>query len=129
MLTGLIPIDGGSAVIEGHDVSTQIADIRKNLGVCPQHDILYPLLTVEEHFRLFASFKGVPPSLQKQEVDNMIQIVGLTEKRHVRKYLRVCMYACMYQFRIGHIYALGIFEESFWWSETKAVCGYRIHRR
>lgn len=87
MLTGLIPIDGGSAVIEGHDVSTQIGDIRKNLGVCPQHDILYPMLTVEEHFRLFASFKGVPPSLQQQEVDNMIQIVGLTEKRHVRHFV------------------------------------------
>ena len=89
MLTGLIPIDGGSAVIEGHDVSTQIGDIRKNLGVCPQHDILYPMLTVEEHFRLFASFKGVAPSLQQQEVDNMIQIVGLTEKRHVRHFFLV----------------------------------------
>jgi ABC-type multidrug transport system ATPase subunit len=84
MLTGLIPIDGGSATIEGHDVGTQIGDIRKNLGVCPQHDILYPMLTIEEHLYLFAAFKGVPPSLQREEVESMIQIVGLTEKRHVQ---------------------------------------------
>ena len=81
MLTGLIPIDGGTAVIEGHDVRTDMSAIRKNLGVCPQHDILYPFLTVEEHLILFARFKGVPSSELKQEVENMIQIVGLTEKR------------------------------------------------
>ena len=81
MLTGLIPVDSGSAVIEGHDVGRDIDTIRKNLGVCPQHDILYPLLTVEEHLILFARFKGVPNSQLQQEVESMIQIVGLTEKR------------------------------------------------
>ena len=40
------------------DINEQMPDIRKNLGVCPQHDILYPNLTVEEHLQLFASFKG-----------------------------------------------------------------------
>jgi len=80
MLTGLIPVDHGSAV---HDVSTEIDKIRRNLGVCPQHDILYPLLTVEEHLILFASFKGVSNRELRQEVEKMIQIVGLTEIRKV----------------------------------------------
>ena len=40
------------------DINEQMPEIRKNLGVCPQHDILYPNLTVEEHLQLFASFKG-----------------------------------------------------------------------
>ena len=43
------------------DINEQMPEIRKNLGVCPQHDILYPNLTVEEHLQLFASFKGYLP--------------------------------------------------------------------
>lgn len=57
-------------------------EIRKSLGVCPQHDILFPDMTVEEHLIMFASFKGTPKHLVKQEVDNMIVSVGLTEKRN-----------------------------------------------
>lgn len=81
MLTGLIPPDGGTAIIEGKDIADQMPEIRKNLGVCPQHDILFPLLTVEEHLSLFAAFKGTPRSEIKVEVEKMIQSVGLTEKR------------------------------------------------
>ena len=33
-------------------------EFRKILGVCPQHDVLFEMLTAEEHLRLFASFKG-----------------------------------------------------------------------
>lgn len=33
-------------------------ELRKILGVCPQHDILYDDLTVREHLELFATFKG-----------------------------------------------------------------------
>ena len=58
MLTGLFPPTAGHAIIEGKDINEHMAEIRKNLGVCPQHDILYPNLTVEEHLQLFASFKG-----------------------------------------------------------------------
>jgi ABC-type multidrug transport system ATPase subunit len=81
ILTGLIPPDGGTAIIEGRDISTDMLEIRKNLGVCPQHDILFPMLTVEEHLTLFASFKGTPKAELKEEVEKMIQSVGLTEKR------------------------------------------------
>ncbi|CAI9765081.1 unnamed protein product [Fraxinus pennsylvanica] len=34
-------------------------EIRKSLGVCPQHDILFPELTVKEHLEIFANIKGV----------------------------------------------------------------------
>jgi ATP-binding cassette subfamily A (ABC1) protein 3 len=41
------------------DIRTDLAAIRRHLGVCPQHDVLFPDLTVEEHLILFASFKGI----------------------------------------------------------------------
>ena len=36
MLTGLIPADSGTAIIEGFDLNEDMSEIRKNLGVCPQ---------------------------------------------------------------------------------------------
>ena len=30
------------------------------MGVCPQHDVLWPSLTVREHLELYATLKGVP---------------------------------------------------------------------
>jgi ATP-binding cassette subfamily A (ABC1) protein 5 len=38
-------------------------EFRMMLGVCPQHDVLFDLLTPEEHLRLFASFKGTDQSI------------------------------------------------------------------
>jgi len=88
MLTGLTVPDGGSAMIEGYDIAHDMAAVRTSLGVCPQHDILFPLLTVEEHLAMYARFKGCPRSELKQEVEKMILSVGLTEKRKVySKYL------------------------------------------
>jgi ATP-binding cassette subfamily A (ABC1) protein 3 len=34
-------------------------EIRKFMGICPQHDVLYDDLTVKEHLELFATFKGI----------------------------------------------------------------------
>jgi hypothetical protein len=42
--------------------------VRRHLGVCPQHNVLYPNLTVEEHLLLFASFKGLRGWALKEEV-------------------------------------------------------------
>ena len=38
-----------------------MSEFRKILGVCPQHDVLFEMLTAEEHLCLFASFKGTDP--------------------------------------------------------------------
>lgn len=82
MLTGLFAPDAGDASILGHSIRTQMQDVRRQLGVCPQQDILFPDLTVEEHLSMFAAFKGVPQESIAKEVESMIQSVGLTEKRH-----------------------------------------------
>jgi ABC-type multidrug transport system ATPase subunit len=83
ILSGLTAASSGTALINGRDVSRDMAAIRHSLGVCPQHDVLFPDLTVEEHLTLFAAFKGVPAREIPSEVESMIREVGLTEKRKV----------------------------------------------
>ena len=69
MLTGMTPTTGGSAFIVGRDVVGDMSNIRNSLGVCPQHDILYPVLTVREHLRLYAVLKGVPHAQLEEAIE------------------------------------------------------------
>jgi ATP-binding cassette, subfamily A (ABC1), member 3 len=45
MLTGLINSTSGFAEVFGVDLFEDINEVRHFLGVCPQHDILFDLLT------------------------------------------------------------------------------------
>jgi ABC-type lipoprotein export system ATPase subunit len=82
MLTGLIPPSSGDAIVSGNRLSTSagMTAIRLQLGVCPQHDILFDALTVEEHLQLFAVLKGVAADDVEETVAASIRHVGLTEK-------------------------------------------------
>ena len=81
MLTGLIPSTGGDAFVRGYSIRTQMRQIRTTLGICPQHDVIWPELTVYDHLFIYAGLKGVPYKNIKRTVDDLIDEIGLTEKR------------------------------------------------
>ncbi|OQR81399.1 ATP-binding Cassette (ABC) Superfamily [Thraustotheca clavata] len=83
ILTGMIPTTDGDAFFNGHRFTTQMHEIRKSLGMCPQHDVLYPDLTVEEHLEFYGSIKGYTGRDLIDTVNEKIKEVGLTEKRKV----------------------------------------------
>jgi ATP-binding cassette subfamily A (ABC1) protein 3 len=80
MLTGLIPRSAGVASVFGVDMFAEQHAVRADLGVCPQHDVLWPSLTVDEHLALFAAIKGVPGDRVRAESEKALALVGLTEK-------------------------------------------------
>ena len=43
ILTGLFPPTSGTAYIMGKDIRTELSSIRQNLGVCPQHNVLFSM--------------------------------------------------------------------------------------
>jgi len=43
----------GTALINGHDIMTDMDGVRENLGLCPQHNMLFDKLTVAEHLEFF----------------------------------------------------------------------------
>uniref|UniRef100_A0A8C4KUN4 ABC transporter domain-containing protein n=1 Tax=Equus asinus asinus TaxID=83772 RepID=A0A8C4KUN4_EQUAS len=57
--------------------------VRKSMGLCPQDDILFPDLTVEEHLSFYCVIKGVPPEKRRVEIEKMLTAFGLIEKRNV----------------------------------------------
>nr|XP_020649018.1 ATP-binding cassette sub-family A member 2 [Pogona vitticeps] len=82
ILTGLFPPTSGSATIYGHDIRTEMDEIRKNLGMCPQHNVLFDKLTVEEHLWFYSQLKGMAEEEILKEMDKMIEDLELTHKCH-----------------------------------------------
>ncbi|KAG2519334.1 hypothetical protein BBO99_00005689 [Phytophthora kernoviae] len=81
MLTGLIPPTSGDATLHGCSIKRDFHELRRVIGICPQHDVLFQDLTVEEHLLLFGTMKHVPRDKLQSSVDKMIEDVGLTEIR------------------------------------------------
>ncbi len=81
MLTGIHSLSDGNAFIYGKSISSSngMKEIRKIVGFCPQHDILWPELTAREHLTLFAGFKNVPETLVAAEVAARLEDVQLTD--------------------------------------------------
>ncbi|RHY18714.1 hypothetical protein DYB32_010340, partial [Aphanomyces invadans] len=84
MLTGMLPASSGDASVHGLSLRRDLPAIRQSLGMCPQHDVLYAELTVYEHLIFYGRIKGYRGKALEDEVENKINEVGLTEKRHVR---------------------------------------------
>jgi len=80
MLTGLLPPTSGTARVFGAELGSDLRAIRGDLGVCPQHDVLWPELTVREHLAIFAALKGVPVGEVEAASSEALAQVGLTEK-------------------------------------------------
>ena len=79
MLTGLLEPTAGQAEAFGFDCFEDMDQLRQNLGVCPQHNVLFESLSVREHLELYASFKGVEAEKIKNRVDKMIFEIELMD--------------------------------------------------
>ena len=65
MLTGLIKKSNGEARCYDRDMFSCMDEVREFMGVCPQHDVLFDLLTPREHLDIFYDFKGGDPRLKQ----------------------------------------------------------------
>uniref|UniRef100_A0ABM5EM12 Phospholipid-transporting ATPase ABCA1-like isoform X1 n=1 Tax=Pogona vitticeps TaxID=103695 RepID=A0ABM5EM12_9SAUR len=81
ILTGLLPPSSGTAYLMGRDICSEMDIIRKTLGMCPQHNVLFDILTVEEHIWFYGRLKGLSEQEVQDEMEQIIQDVGLPHKR------------------------------------------------
>ncbi|NXU37135.1 ABCA5 protein, partial [Drymodes brunneopygia] len=74
ILCGLCPPTDGFVSVYGHRVSEidEMLEVRQIAGVCPQSDIHFDILTVEENLSIFAAIKGIPQNDLIQEVQKVL---------------------------------------------------------
>lgn len=81
ILTGLFPPTSGTVLVNDNDICLNIKEVRKSLGLCPQHDVLFDHLTVEEHMNFYGRLKGLSDIILEQEIEKFLSDVGLSKKR------------------------------------------------
>uniref|UniRef100_A0A672P1P9 ATP binding cassette subfamily A member 5 n=1 Tax=Sinocyclocheilus grahami TaxID=75366 RepID=A0A672P1P9_SINGR len=79
ILCGICPPTAGTATIYGSPVAeiAEGAEMRQLVGICPQFNIIFDVLTVEEHLRIFAAIKGILPSDIDSEVRKVLRDLDL----------------------------------------------------
>ena len=81
LLTGLLNADAGTASAFGVELFEERSEARKLMGLCPQHEILYSELTVQESFFVFGTFKGMKPTEIREQSTRLMNDLQLREKR------------------------------------------------
>ncbi|XP_058060642.1 phospholipid-transporting ATPase ABCA1-like [Anopheles bellator] len=84
MLTGMKRPTAGTAIIWGHDIRTEMRQVRSSLGYCPQHNILFDALTVREHLYFYGRLKGLSSVQVQYEIEKYIRALELNDKANVR---------------------------------------------
>jgi ABC-2 type transport system ATP-binding protein len=81
MMTTLLPLTAGRAVIAGHDVAKDPDGARRCIGVIPQALTSDLDLTVDENLNIYAKLYDVPAKRRKQAIDELLELVDLTKWR------------------------------------------------
>ena len=77
-----LSMTSGDAEVHGLSVRTEAPAVRRLLGICPQHDILYEELSAIEHLQLYGALKGVHKTAS--DLEALVAAVKLTKVCHKR---------------------------------------------
>ena len=84
MMTTILPITSGRALINGFDVSKQADQARRCMGVIPQALTSDIDLTVEENLTIYAKLYGVPAAQRKRNIEDLLTTVDLLKWRNAQ---------------------------------------------
>ena len=81
LLCGLTPPTAGDALLCGHSVVREPAQVKRLIGVSPQETAVAPNLTVEENLALMGGVYGLPRGERQQRAARLSAQLGLDEVR------------------------------------------------
>jgi ABC-2 type transport system ATP-binding protein len=82
MMTTLLDITSGTAVIEGADVRKDPNRARRSMGVIPQAMTSDGDLTVWENLSIYSKLYGIPSADREKSIDELLDLVDLNQWRH-----------------------------------------------
>src|SRR6202161_1446962 len=84
MMTTLLPVTSGKAIIAGHDVSREPDAVRRAIGVIPQALTSDIDLTVEENLSIYAKLYEVPKAERVRSIEELLVAVDLLKWRNAQ---------------------------------------------
>ncbi|KAF7399046.1 hypothetical protein HZH66_006943 [Vespula vulgaris] len=84
IITGMISETEGKVFINGQNLKNNLDEIRYDLGLCPQENMVFPDLNVYEQIEFFGLLKNKAKTRQqtKRDVENLLVKLQITEKRN-----------------------------------------------
>mgnify|MGYP001815071747 CR=1 FL=1 len=80
MISGLLPSDGGTILLEGDEMTHTSVGIKAKIGLVPQELAIYPDLTGSENLVFFGRLYGLGGNELKSRVDEVLEIIGLADR-------------------------------------------------
>lgn len=82
MLAGLLEPSSGEIYINGHPATENLTELRRQIGYMPDFFGVYEDLVVWEYLDFFARCYDLPAKRRRQVIDELLELVDLTEKRN-----------------------------------------------
>ncbi len=84
MMTTLIPVTSGKAIVGGHDVAKEPNAVRRMIGVIPQALTSDQDLTVGENLSIYAKLYSVPREEREKNIHDVLEAVDLLKWREAQ---------------------------------------------
>uniref|UniRef100_A0A8D8ZYL0 ATP-binding cassette sub-family A member 3 n=1 Tax=Cacopsylla melanoneura TaxID=428564 RepID=A0A8D8ZYL0_9HEMI len=82
ILTGMFPPSSGEVMVQNYNIFKHMDQFRDSLGLCPQHNLLFPYLSVIQHLIFFGMIKGMPRTEAKDSGLKLLRLLNILEKRN-----------------------------------------------
>jgi linearmycin/streptolysin S transport system ATP-binding protein len=84
MLSCLLAPTRGDALVMGHSITREPGAVKSAIGVVPQEIALYDDLSARENLHFWGRMYGLRGAALRQRVDEVLEIVGLTDRQKGR---------------------------------------------
>ena len=84
MLSCLLEPTKGDALVMGHSILREQMAVKRAIGVVPQEIALYEDLSARENLNFLGKMYGLRSAALRQRVDEVLEIIGLTERQKGR---------------------------------------------
>lgn len=83
MLTGMLMPTHGDAILYGNSIKKETDTVRRNIGLCQQHDVLMEAVSIEEHLRMTLRIRTsvVNTVEEDRKIAEILREVMLTEHK------------------------------------------------
>lgn len=80
MLCTILHPTGGTATVNGYDVTKNPKEVRESIGIVFQSRALDDILTGREHLEMHASLYGVPKDIRENRIEEILDLIALGPK-------------------------------------------------
>ncbi len=84
ILAGLLEPDEGEVTVAGTKIRPRSTAGKGAIGLVPQEIAVYPDLSADENLRFFAALYGMSGAETKSRIDEILEVIGLTDRRKDR---------------------------------------------